>query len=247
MSAYDALAASYDSLTGDVDYEAVICFYETILRERNRRPETVLDLACGTGSLSLLLSQSGYRVIGADASPEMLTLADRKAAELGENRPYFVCQSMQELELPEPVELVVSCLDSINYLTDPADCAETFRRVYRALRTGGVFLFDVNTPEKLRGLDGQVFLDENDDTYCVWRAEFDEGENICYYGMDLFQRAGKLWRRSFEEHSEYAYSREKLAAMLAEAGFSCVTAYGDRKLSPPEPGEQRIYFAAEKE
>ena len=247
MSAYEALAASYDGLTGDVDYPGMLAFLEALLGRLGRRPETVVDLACGTGSLSVLLSARGYRVTGVDCSSEMLTEAYGKAMLLEGGRPMFVCQRMERLELPEPVDCVVCCLDSLNYVTDPADCRETFRRVFESLRPGGVFLFDINTPEKLRSLDGQVFLDENDAAYCVWRAEFEAAERRCYYGIDLFQREGSLWRRSFEEHVEYAYEPAELTEWLRAAGFADVQVFGDRRLAPPEPGEQRVYFTATRE
>ena len=247
MSAYEALASSYDGLTYDIAYDETCDFMESILRSMGKAPKTVLDLACGTGSMSVRLARRGYRVTGSDISPDMLTVAYDKALELAGNRPVFVCQSMQELQLPEPVDLVVCCLDSLNYLTDPADCRGTFRRVYENLNPGGVFLFDINSACKLRGLDGQVFLDENDDTYCVWRAEFDGEARICWYGMDLFQREGDAWRRSFEEHAEYAYEAGDLQQWLLEAGFAQVKIYGDRRQEPPAADEQRIYFAACKE
>ncbi len=247
MSAYEALAASYDRLTNDVDYPAVLAYLRQLLDAMGARPETVLDLACGTGSLSVLLAQAGYRVLGADLSSDMLMEAYDKALELPEEqRPFFICQPMQELELPEPVDCVVCCLDSLNYLTEPADCEQTMRRVYEALAPGGAFLFDVNTPYKFRSLDGQVFLDEDEDVYCVWRAEFDEAANTLDYGMDLFQREGDLWRRSFEEHREYAYGLEELRRMLAQAGFTDVRVYGDRTMCAPGRTELRAYFAARK-
>lgn len=247
MNAYGALASSYDGLTRDIPYEEILDFLETILQTVGRSPKKALDIACGTGSLSVLMAERGYDVTGADISEEMLTEAMDKALALEKNRPYFICQPMQALALPGPVELAVCCLDSLNYLTEPDDCRETFRRVFANLEPGGVFFFDVNTPEKLRALDGQVFLDETDGAYCVWRAEFCGEENICYYGMDLFQREGKLWRRSFEEHAEYAYDPAALTEWLREAGFSTVRTFGDRRMGPPEKGEQRVYFAALKE
>lgn len=244
--AYESLAASYDGLTKDVPYESILDFLESILQKSGKRPETALDLACGTGSMSLLLAKRGYRVIASDVSEEMLTVAAQKAAVL-ERPPFFICQPMQRLRLPEPVDAVFCLLDSLNYLDEPEDCRRTFERVFRALKPDGVFLFDINTPEKLRSLDGQVFLDENEESYCVWRAEFDEGENCCYYGIDLFRREGERWKRSIEQHCEYAYDPQTLAVWLAEAGFRRVEQYGDCRMEAPAAGEQRIYFAAYKE
>lgn len=247
MSAYEALAQSYDRFTNDVPYTAVADFLEQVLAAHDRRVKTVVDLACGTGSLSCLLAQRGYSVLGTDLSEEMLTVAYEKAMELEGERPMFVRQSMQRLRLPEPVDLIVCSLDSLNYLTNPDDCRETIRRVYRSLNPGGCFVFDINSPFKLKGLDGQVFLDEDDDQYCIWRASFEEEENICYYGMDIFQRRGKLWERSFEEHAEYAYSVQQLTDYLVEAGFTKIAVYGDRTLTAPQEEELRIYFFAGKD
>ena len=245
MDAYKALADSYDRLTNDVDYQATVDFYREILAREGIRPRTAVDLACGTGSVSVLLAKAGLRVTGVDMSEEMLTVAQQKAQDL-ENPPRFVCQRLEKLCLPRAVDLAVCALDSLDYITDPENCAQAIRRVYRALNPGGIFIFDVNTPEKLRAMDGQVFLDEDDDVYCVWRGEFDEKTNVCAYGMDLFQRQGKLWRRSFEEHREYAYSEAQLRGYLKAAGFTGIRVYGDRRFGPPEAGEQRIYFKARK-
>ena len=108
---YETLAGAYDGLTTDVDYAAVLQFFETVLQRAGHSPKTVLDLACGTGSMSVLLAERGYRVIGADISEEMLTAAAQKAAAMAENPPFFICQPMQRLTLPEPVEAIVCLLD----------------------------------------------------------------------------------------------------------------------------------------
>lgn len=245
MDAYHALAASYDRLTNDVDYRATVDFYFEILKKEHFSPRTAVDLACGTGSVAQLLAERGLHVTGVDMSPEMLTVAAQKTQDM-DNRPFFVCQALQALSLPRGVDLAVCALDSLDYITEPDECRAALRRVFRALNPGGVFIFDVNTPEKLRAMDDQIFLDEDDDVYCVWRGEFDEKSNICTYAMDLFQREGTLWRRSFEEHREYAYSREQLSAYLREAGFTHIEVFADRSLCAPREGEKRIYFKARK-
>ena len=245
MNAYGALASSYDRLTGDVDYGAVVDFYFQILDREKLQPRTALDLACGTGSVALLLAQRGLQVTGVDMSSDMLCQASQKAQE--QDLPvFFVCQRLQDLRVPRAVDLAVCALDSLDYITDPTDCEEAIRRIYKALNPGGCFIFDVNTPQKLRAMDGQVFLDEDDDVYCVWRGEFDPVTNICSYGMDLFQRWGDRWERSFEEHREYAYSPSQLVQYLQNAGFTRIEIFADRRLEAPGENEQRIYLKARK-
>ncbi len=245
MDAYHNLAVSYDRLTNDVDYRATVDFYYEILQREGVKPRTAVDLACGTGSVAVLLAEKGLQVIGVDMSEEMLTVAQQKAWEL-DNQPRFVCQPLQKLHLPRAVDLAVCALDSLDYITNPADCEIAIRRVYKALNPGGIFIFDVNTPEKLRAMDGQMFIDEDDDVYCVWRGEFDIETNICSYGMDLFQRRGDVWERSFEEHCEYAYSAGQLTGYLKAAGFTHIEVYADRRFEAPREGEQRIYIKARK-
>lgn len=245
MSAYESLALSYDRLTNDVDYGAAVSFYEQIMAREGVSPCSAVDLACGTGSVTALLAKKGIPVIGVDLSEEMLSVAQQKTQDLLP-RPMFLHQDLSRLYLPRGVDLAVCALDSLDYITAPACCAAAIRRIYRCLNPGGIFIFDVNTPEKLQAMDGQVFLDEDENVYCVWRGDFDKKSNICTYGMDLFQRQGKLWHRSLEEHREYAYSQEQLTGYLKSAGFTGIRVYGDRKFTAPEPGEQRIYFSARK-
>ena len=245
MDAYRDLAQSYDRLTNDVDYDATVDFYYEILAREGMTPRTAVDLACGTGSVALRLAKRGLRVTAVDMSAEMLTVAQQKAAE-ADLYPQFVCQPLQDLILPRGVDLAVCALDSLDYITNPADCAEAIRRTYKALNPGGIFIFDVNTPEKLQAMDDQVFLDEDDDVYCIWRGEFDKETNICSYAMDLFQRRGNVWERSFEEHQEYAYSQQQLTGYLKDAGFTHIEVYADRKFEAPGAGEQRMYFKARK-
>ena len=242
MSAYDTLAASYDGLMADGSYRRRAAFLERRLKKSAIPVRTVLDLACGTGTLACLLAQKGYEVLATDGSEEMLTQAAAKAAEL-DRPPFFLHQAMPRLRLAQPVDAVVSTLDSLNYLVRERDLRETFRRVRRALKPGGLFLFDVNTPYKLRRMDGQIYMDETEEACCVWRTFFSEKRQICVYQVDLFRlRSDGAWERSFEEHRERAWSEEALRRYLAEAGFSDLRLTGDLTDKPPKLNEDRWQF-----
>ncbi len=249
MSSYESLAQYYDALTGDVDYASWADYYEKHFRRAGRPIHTVLDLACGTGTLTCLLAERGYEMIGVDRSEEMLAEAAEKAAETAGEPPIFLHQPMEELDLYGTIDACVCALDSVNYVTRPKLLQKAFERVHLFLMPGGLFMFDINSPEKLRGLDGQMFLDETEDVYCVWRAEYSKRRKICTYGFDLFHRDGEggLWRRECEEHEEYAYEPDELAEYLHQAGFLSVNVYGDRKMRSPKPGEERIFIIARKD
>ena len=249
MSSYDFLAGCYDTLTYDVDYSAWADYIEKHFRKKNLPGNTVLDLACGTGSLTRELALRGYEMIGADRSPEMLAQAAEKNRGVSPVEPMFLCQSMERLDLYGTVDACVCCLDSVNYVTRPQTLQKAFARVRLFLEPGGLFLFDVNSPAKLEGLDGQVFLDETEDTYCVWRAEYSRRSRICSYFMDLFQldEATEQWDRGEELHRERAYTAAELTAMLQEAGFVDVRTWGELKMRPPRPDEPRIFFTARKD
>ncbi len=242
MSAYGALAASYDGLMADGAYRRRAAFLARRLRKSPIPVETVLDLGCGTGTVACLLAERGYGVVAADGSEEMLTQAAAKAAEL-DRPPLFLHQAMPRLRLARPVDAAVSTLDSLNYLTAERDLRETFRRVRRWLKPGGLFLFDVNTPYKLRRMDGQLYMDETEESLCAWRTFFSEKRQVCTYQVDLFRlRPDGAWDRSFEEHRERAWTEEALRRYLAEAGFASVRLTGDLTDKPPEPDEDRWQF-----
>ena len=248
MACYESLASSYDALTTDVQYAKRADFLEKLFRKSRIPVHTVLDLACGTGSMTCELTRRGYELIGVDASADMLAAAMDKAAEVEGERPIFLQQTMQKLDLYGTVDAAICCLDSFNYLTRPEDLKKTLQRLHLFIAPGGQLIFDINTPCKLRSLDGQVFLDETEDVYCVWRASFSERTQICTYWMDIFQRLeDDSWERSFEEHKERLYEPEQLCQWLREAGFGQIRQYGDGKLRAPGPEEQRIYFSCIRE
>ena len=246
MSSYEALAGTYDALTGDVAYEKRADYLERLFKKSRIPVHTVLDLACGTGTMTWILTERGYELIGVDASEEMLAAAMSKSGSVEGIPPVFLHQSMPKLDLYGTVDAAICCLDSLNYLTNPKDVQRTFDRLRLFIAPGGLLVFDINTVEKLAALDGQVFLDETEDTYCVWRPEYRRG--LCTYYMDLFRlQEDGSWERSFELHRERGYTVEELTAWLRSAGFGQIRTYGDMKMRAPAEGEQRIYFSCVRE
>lgn len=245
MASYEFLAGSYDALTTDVGYDRWADYIEGHFTRLKKPVRTVLDLACGTGSLTRELACRGYEVTGVDLSEDMLSIAEEKCRDLPA-RPRFFCQPMERLCLPGRVDACVCCLDSVNYVLKPQKLQRAFRRVYEVLEPGGLFLFDADTPEKLESMDGQVFLDEDEDTFCVWRGEYSQKRRVCTFWMDIFRREGGLWQRGGELHEEYAYAMDELEEYLKEAGFAQIRRYGELKRRAPKAGEQRVFFAAVK-
>ena len=244
MSNYISLARYYDSLTEDVDYCTFADYYEKIFQKYDVKPELILDVACGTGTLTTILAGRGYEMIGTDVSEEMLAVAvDKAKASKIAPEPVYICQAMDELDLYGTVSAAICSLDGINYV-DNEVIDELFRRLHLFIEPGGVFIFDINSPSKLYGLDGEMFIDETDDVYCVWRAEFDEEENACCYGMDIFARAEDKWERYFEEHIEYVHEPEKLVEKLKKAGFGEISVFGEFSFDQPSEDEERIFITA---
>ena len=249
MGSYDFLAGCYDRLTWDVGYTRWADYIQRHFDRRGLPGNTVLDLACGTGSLTWELARRGYEMIGVDLSSDMLAQAADKADPNVEIPPIFLCQSMDKLDLYGTIDACVCCLDSVNYVTKPKQLQKAFERVHLFMMSGGLFIFDVNTPAKLQAMDGQVFLDETEDAYCVWRGEYSPRRRICSYFMDIFalDEDTGLWERGEELHEEYAYTPEELTEYLRAAGFRDVRQYGELSMRRPSPDAQRIFFVARKD
>ncbi len=245
MDQYTVLAQYYDQLTTDVHYEAWADYIQRQFARHKRPICSVAELACGTGSLTKLLAQRGYEMTAVDLSPDMLSVAAQKCEGLD---VLFLCQDMARFTLLEPVDAVVCCLDSVNYVTRPAQLRRAFQRVYQALAPGGLFLFDAKTPLALERADGQTYLDENEELFCVWRGEYFPRRRVCGYGIDLFAlQPDGSWERGGEYHEEYAYTQEELTLFLKEAGFSNIKQYGELKLTAPKEGAERVFFTARKD
>lgn len=241
MSAYVSLAPLYDKLTSDVQYSEFADFYESVFKSHGKAVKTLLDVGCGTGSVTEIMAQRGYEMIAADSSADMLCVAREKCSAIPDiTPPLFLCQSMTELDLYGTVDAAISCLDAVNYL-EPEGLPELFHLLHLFIEPDGILVFDINSPERLRSLDGFTSVDEDEDSLCLWRADFDEDENALFYGMDIFTRRGRLWQRSFEEHVEYAHNPTQLQKLLQDAGFTKI----EIKSDGPQAELLRLFIIAE--
>ena len=242
---YGYFAEFYDSLTLNVDYERRAAYIAVLFAKLGHNMGLTLDLACGTGSLTLALAKMGVDVYGVDASEEMLSVAQEKAYEEHIDT-LFLCQKMQELDLYGTIDTCVCTLDSINHLTDIEDVRKTFSKVSLFMNKGGYFLFDVNTPYKHREvLANNTFVYDTDDVYCVWQNTLKDND-IVDMELTFFVPEGEGYVRCDESFSERAYSREQLTELLNEAGFEVQAIYGDMGFFEPLKNEQRVVFVAKK-
>ena len=244
MSAYGGFAYLYDRLTYDVDYAAWADFLEWIFsRHFAGKPELIADLGCGTGSLCEVLHARGYDMIGIDASPDMLGVAAEKAS----GKPIlYLNQDMTDFELYGTVDVCVSCLDSVNYVTEEADLARMFSLVCNYLNPGGLFVFDVNTPYKYKHiLANNVFTYDDDDLFYVWENHFDGA--LCEFFLNFFvQRPDGAFDRVPEYHVQRCWEIQKLENLLGAAGLLPAAQYGCLTKAAPADTEERIFIIAQK-
>ena len=244
MAGYDIFARYYDALTANVDYAGRAAYLAELLKKLGHEPGLTLDLACGTGSLTLELHKLGFDVYGVDGSVAMLSEAKDKAYDLDAD-VLFLYQKMQELDLYGTVDTVVCSLDSINHLPGAAQVLETFKRVAFFMNDDGWFIFDVNTPYKHESvLGGNTFVYDLTDVYCVWQNKYNPQNRSVTISLDFFEKQGKTYTRSSERFSEQVYSPEEITAMLEEAGFDRIQIFGDMSFEGPKSDEQRLIFAA---
>ena len=243
MSGYHIFSQFYDTLTFNVDYKKRADYIQSVLSLCGHEWGITLDLACGTGSLTLELKSRGVDVYGVDGSYDMLSQAMEKAAER-ELDVLFLCQRMESLDLYGTIDTCVCTLDSLNHITDKSKLQRTFDRVALFMNAGGLFVFDVNTVYKHRHiLADNTFVYDTGDVYCVWQNSLKEN-NIVNIELDLFEREGNIYRRSTERFKERAYEISELREMLEAAGFEVVGVYGDMTTESLSDAADRAVFVA---
>ena len=245
MNSYCEFSAVYDELTQNVDYPKRFEYINHFLIENNITNGTVLDLACGTGSMSIELIKNEFDVIGIDLSENMLEIASNRLLEYGENFS-LLKGNMTDYRLDKSVKACICSLDSINHLNDINDVEKTFCNVYNFLDENGVFVFDVNTIYKHNEiLANNTFVFDEEDFYLVWDNEF-VSDRVVRILLDMFVWNGKAYDRFSESFEETAYSIDELLDALCRAGFSDISVYDELTLNPPREKSERLYFICKK-
>lgn len=246
MDAYTGFAEVYDTFMDNVPYEEWAEYLMNLLKEYGASEGLVLDLGCGTGNMTELLSKAGYDMIGLDNSEEMLEIAMEKRVESGQNILYLL-QDMREFELYGTVKAVVSICDSINYILEEEELVEVFRLVNNYLDPQGVFVFDFNTTHKYRDVMGESTIAEaREDCSFIWDNYYYEEEGINEYELSLFvkEKDSDLYRRYQELHQQKAYELETIKGLIEQSGLEYVTAYDAFTKNAPTVQSERIYVIA---
>lgn len=248
MSDYRDFARFYDRFTNNVDYPARARYFDAIIQKYNPDAEILLDLACGTGSLSFELEKFGYDIVAVDNSYEMLSVAAEKRGEL-ESGVLFLCQEMSELDLFGTIDACVCALDSINHILDENELFDVFKKVSLFSNKNAVFVFDVNTIYKHQNILGDnCFIYEQNNTLCAWRNSLGDDGVTVDISLDFFDKESddELYARYSTDFSERAYDMDMLKALLNESGFTFKAVFDEDSFLPLRSDSQRAIIVAQK-
>ena len=245
---YEDFASVYDTLMDDFDYDAWSRYYLDLIRSvTGELPRRAAECACGTGSLTVRLAQSGMAMTGVDLSAAMLRQAESKAREWGVE-PAFVRQDMRRLTLPRRVGAVLATCDGVNYLTAQEDVKAFFAAAYQNLLPGGALCFDCSTRHKLEETMGDSFFgEERDGAAVLWQNRLNRETHVLSMDVTFFVREEDgRYRRFREQHRQRAHSQQELTLWLTDAGFEDIHAYGEMRMDAPKEDDLRIHFTARK-
>ena len=246
MTSYADFAYLYDMLTEDVEYDKRADYLELLFKKfMQDKPSLIADIGCGTGTMCSILADRGYDMIGIDSSDSMLNVAREKSE--GKNILYLL-QDMTEFELYGTVDVCLSLLDSVNYLTEDGDFDRLVKLVKNYLNPGGLFIFDINTPYKFENvLSDNIFTYDSDDIFYVWENEYHPDEKICDFYLTFFVNENEKYRRIDEYHCERCYEDKEIEKLADEAGFEIVGKYGELEFAAPKEDSERIFYVLRKE
>ena len=247
---YSCFSNFYDSLTSNISYKTRAEYFKKLIEKFYGKADLVLDMACGTGNLSMELDNLGYNVTGIDISEEMLMIAREKAMEEGRDILYL-CQDMSKIDLYGTMDAVICALDSINHIIEPEKVRQTFLNLSNFITDDGVFIFDINTLYKhQKVLGNNTFVYDTDDVYCVWQNNISDDDDsivdICLDFFETYAEDNNSYYRSQEIFSEKAYDLKEIETWLNEAMFDIEAVYDEDSENPPRDDSQRIIVVAKR-
>ena len=243
MEAYSGFAKVYDLFMDNIPYEEWTDYVKELFAEEGVKAGILLDLGCGTGSVTELLAKSGFDMIGIDNSEEMLEIAMEKRAESGLDILYLL-QDMREFELYGTVKGVVSICDSMNYILDDEDLLDVFKLVHNYLDNEGIFIFDMKTMHEYANvMADNTFAEDREESSFIWENYYDEEEEINQYDLSIFVKEEDGRYRKYEEtHLQRAYEQQCVEELIKESGLELLHVYDAFTRELPAEDSQRIYF-----
>lgn len=240
---FQGVAAVYDQIMAGVPYRHWVDYLEELWEWFDCQPRSVLELACGTGSVMDALRQRGYEVAGVDNSAPMLEIAREK---LGPETRLWL-QDAASLDLDEQFDACVCLFDSLNYLLEWEDLRDCCAGVCRALHPGGLFVFDINSVRALKShLFTQQGRDEDESVSYDWRSRWDPGQRLCTIEMEYNVRRNGVVETFHETHVQRAYTLDELQAAICEGGLRFLAAYDAYSFRSAQPESDRHYLIAQR-
>ncbi|WP_054876937.1 class I SAM-dependent DNA methyltransferase [Oxobacter pfennigii] len=242
---YEDFALIYDMLMSDIDYEGWSSHIHGRIKSNNSEAEKILEMACGTGSISVNMAQLGYNVTAFDLSDEMLSIAYKKALDAG-LKIRFLNQDMRSINVEDEFDAVICLCDSINYITNKEDLIQIFKWVYNHLSHTGIFIFDINSSYKLKNIIGNnTFTYNEEDAAYIWENNLTDEKTVEFF-ITFFIREGILYRRFEEFHTEKIYESNEIQGMLKEAGFASIEMNEAYTYYRAKDDSERISFCCKK-
>jgi len=239
-SAYTAsFAEIYDEIMRTVPYRLWYDYLNEIMDYYQLEAEKVLDLACGTGNMSLIYAKNSYQVTGVDRSKEMLEIADKKAREVGADIR-FINADLCEYRTDEKYDLAISLFDSLNYILDKDNLRKVFTNVYQSLKKDGFFIFDINTITRLMSIEEGTTIFNGKGYSCIWEDIVDKENKLWQVRLKIHLKNSGEYHEEF--HQEKGYKVADIRNMLQEVGFKHIDVYSAYTLTEASDNDNRIYF-----
>lgn len=245
MESYKDFAQIYDLFMNDVPYKKWVLYLKRIWNKYNFNPKLIAELGCGTGNITIQLSNKNYDMIGIDISEDMLAIAKQKSEGLN---ILYLSQDITQFELYGTVDCIISLCDSLNYILKTNDLFKVFKLVNNYLNPKGLFIFDINTEYKFKNILGtNTFAETKSNAAYIWENFYNKNKKINEYYLNFFIKQTQTNYKRFKEiHYERAYSINTIKKLLKKSNLKLLAVYDAFTFNKPKKDSERIYFVVQK-